>query len=157
MKLYFAAIAAAATLAATLSAQAPRAQGHAFFGFDAPPSSGLDFHSAGAGADIFFYKGAAFSPSAGWVFDRNSIGRGAAVVTLNGSYHFLRGKGHFEPFVSAGYGALTNFGDSVSLFNYGGGGQYWFNKHIGIRGEVLNFQHQQYRELTSIRFGIAFR
>jgi len=141
----------------TLAAQAPRAQGHAFFGFDNPPAGNFGYNSAGAGADIFLFKGAAFSPSAGWIFDRDSIGRGAAAVTLNGSYHFLRGKGRFEPFVSGGYGALTNFGDSVSLFNYGGGGQYWFTKRLGVRAEVLSFQHSQYRELTSIRFGLAFR
>jgi len=141
----------------TLLAQAPRAQGHAFFGFDNPPSDNFGANSAGGGADIFIYKGAAFSPSAGWVFNRGNVGRGAGVLTLNGSYHFLRGKGRFEPFVTGGYGALTNFGDSVSMYNYGGGAQYWFTKRLGVRAEVLNFHHGQYRELTSIRFGFAFR
>jgi hypothetical protein len=141
----------------TVASQVPRVQGHAFFGFDNPPSASFDYNSAGFGGDIFLHKGLAFSPSGGWVFSRDSIGRGAAAVTLNGSYHFLRGKSRFEPFVTAGYGALTNFGDSVSLFNYGGGGQYWFTRHLGFRAEVLNFQHGQYRELTSIRFGISFR
>jgi hypothetical protein len=153
MKLFSALILAGFTLAT----QAPRAQGHAFFGFDNPPSGNFDANSAGAGADIFLFRGAAFSPSAGWIFNRGSIGRGAAAFTLNGSYHFLRGKSRFEPFVSGGYGALTNIGDSVSLFNFGGGGQYWFNERLGLRAEVLSFQHSQYRELTSIRFGLAFR
>lgn len=141
----------------TLAAEAPRAQGHAYFGLDNPPSANFDYSSFGAGGDIFVYKGAAVSPSVGWVFNRGNIGSGAALVTLNGSYHFLRGKGRFEPFVSGGYGAWTNFGDSVSLFNYGGGGQYWFTKRLGVRVELLNFQHSQHRELTSIRFGLAFR
>jgi len=141
----------------TVAAQAPRAQGHGYFGLDNPSNGNFDFNSAGVGADIFVYQGAAFSPAVGWTYNRSSIGRGAATVQLNGSYHFLRGKGRFEPFITGGYGALTNFGDSVSLFNYGGGGQYWFNKHLGARVEVINFQHSQYRELTSIRFGISFR
>jgi len=141
----------------TLAAQVPRSRGHAYFGIDAPPSDRFDYSSAGFGGDFFIYKGAAFSPSGGWVFRRGSIGRGAAAITLNGSYHFLRGKSRFEPFVSAGYGVITNFGSSELLFNYGGGGQYWFNKHLGVRAEILNFQHQQFRELTSVRFGIAFR
>ena len=36
-----------------------------------------------------------------------------------------------EPFVTAGYGTFANFSDSQSMFNYGGGATYWFNKRIG--------------------------
>jgi hypothetical protein len=43
------------------------------------------------------------------------------------------------------------------MFNYGGGANYWFKKRIGFRAEVLNFQTRNYRELTSIRFGVSFR
>ncbi len=141
-----------------LFAQAPRAQGYAFFGIDNPPFGDFNYNTVGAGADLFVYKDLAFSPSAGYLRARDGNQSGsAAVVTLNGSYHFLRGKGRFEPFVTAGYGALANLGEGISMFNYGGGGQYWFHKRIGVRAEVLNFQHRQYRELTSIRFGISFR
>jgi hypothetical protein len=43
------------------------------------------------------------------------------------------------------------------MFNYGGGAQFWFHKRMGARVEILNFQSGGYRELTSIRFGFAFR
>ena len=62
-----------------------------------------------------------------------------------------------EPFVSGGYGAVAKFNTGVSLFNYGGGAQYWFTKRLGARVEVLNFQERQYRGLTSVRLGISFR
>ena len=140
----------------TLAAQAPRAQGHAFVGAENLAHGTFNAASTGAGADIFVYKGAAFSPSAAYLFNFAN-GGGLAVITLNGSYHFLRGKSRFEPFVTAGYGALADIGNGVSLFNYGGGGQYWISKRVGVRVELLNFQQRQYRELTSVRFGVAFR
>ena len=140
----------------TLAAQSPRAQGYAFVGVENPSNGTFNDASAGAGADIFVYKDAAFSPSAAYLFNFAN-GGGLAVVTLNGSYHFLRGKSRLEPFVTAGYGALANIGNGVSLFNYGGGGQYWISKRVGVRVELLNFQQRQYRELTSVRFGVAFR
>lgn len=147
-------------LAATISlaAQTPRAQVHGFFGFDDVSGHSFDYSSVGAGADIFVYKGAAFSPSAGYLFNRGEAGGGGvAVITVNGSYHFLRGKGPVEPFVTAGYGAFANLGGGQSMFNYGGGVNYWFKKHLGVRAEVLNFQTNSFRENTSIRFGISFR
>lgn len=148
---------AAALLAASLSAQAPRVQGHAFFGLDNPPSGDFNYNSAGVGADIFVYRGLAVSPAGGYVFSRENGLRGAGVFNLNGSYHFLRGQSRFEPFVSAGYGAISSFSDGVSAFTYGGGGQYWFTKRAGLRVELMQFQSGSYRELTSIRFGFSFR
>lgn len=146
------------TAALALSAQAPRVQAHAFFSFDNPPGGSFNFNTAGGGLDVFAYKGLAVSPSAGYLFSREAANRGAALVTLNGSYHFLRGKGRkFEPFVTAGYGTFANFSDSQSMFNYGGGATYWFHKRLGARVELLNFQTNAYRELTSIRVGISFR
>jgi hypothetical protein len=140
----------------TLAAQAPRAQAHAFFGFDNIGGHDFDANSGGVGADVFVYKGAAVSPSGAWLYTRDNA-RGLGVFTINGSYHFLRGRGPFQPFVTAGYGALTDFSGGQSTFNYGGGANYWFGKHLGVRAEVLNFQSSNYRELTSIRFGISFR
>lgn len=146
------------TAALALSAQSPRAQAHAFFGFDNPPSGNFNFNTAGAGFDVFLYKGLSLSPSGAYLFSHEAANRGAALVTLNGGYHFLRGKGgKFEPFVTAGYGAYANFSGSQSMFNFGGGANYWFNKHAGFRAELLNFQTSNYRELTSIRIGISFR
>ncbi|MBI2684766.1 MAG: hypothetical protein HYX27_00505 [Acidobacteria bacterium] len=137
--------------------QAPRAEVHGFFGFDNPPGNNFDYSSAGLGADIFVYKGAAISPSAGYLFIRGAPNIGLAVVTANGSYHFLRGKSRIEPFVTVGYGALANLSGGQSMFNYGGGANFWFRKHIGFRAELLNFQTNSYRELTTIRLGVTFR
>ena len=153
MRLLFSLLAASFAL----SAQSPRAQAHAFFGLDNPPNHNFDHNSVGAGADVFVYKGAAFSPSAAYLFANGDGGGRFGVVTVNGSYHFLRGKGPFEPFVTAGYAGFTTFRHGRSLFNYGGGANYWFNKRVGFRAEVLNFQAGEYRELTSIRFGVSFR
>lgn len=144
--------------AVALSAQAPRAQGYAFASVDNPNSGNFHYNAFGAGADLFVYKGLAVSPSGGYLFARdNGLTAGAAVITANGSYHFLRGRSRVEPFVTAGYGTLANFGESISMFNYGGGAQFWFHKRMGVRVELLNFQSGGYRELTSIRFGFAFR
>jgi hypothetical protein len=143
---------------AALSAQAPRAQGYAFASVDNPNSGDFHYNAFGAGADLFVYKGLAVSPSGGYLFARdNGLTAGAAVITANGSYHFLRGRSRVEPFITAGYGTLANFGESISMFNYGGGAQFWFHKRMGVRVELLNFQSGGYRELTSIRFGFAFR
>jgi hypothetical protein len=146
-----------AATAFALSAQAPAAQGYGFFGLESPAGHTFGYSSVGAGADVFVYKGAAVSPSAGYLFANGNDGGHLGVVTVNGSYHFLRGKGPLEPFVTAGYGAFAVLGDGQAMFNYGGGVNYWFKKRIGFRAEVLNFQTRNYRELTSIRFGVSFR
>ncbi len=145
-----------ACTACILSAQAPRAQVHGFVGFDNIAGHSFDANSAGLGADVFVFKGAAVSPSGAWLYTRDNA-RGLGVFTINGSYHFLRGKSRLEPFVTAGYGALTDFSGSQATFNYGGGANFWFRKHIGVRAELLNLQSNSYRELTTIRLGFSFR
>ena len=152
MKLIF----SLALTAISIAAQEPRAQLHGFIGVDNIAGHNFDANSAGVGADVFVYKGAAVSPSGAWLYTRDNA-RGLGVFTINGSYHFLRGKSRVEPFVTAGYGALTNFSGGQSTVNYGGGANFWFRRHLGFRAELLNFQSSGYRELTTIRFGVSFR
>lgn len=142
------------SLAAFASVAQPRAQGHAFFGIDDIGDSRESHYSVGAGADVFVYKGLAVSPGAAYVYGN---GVNAALLNLNGSYHFLRGKGKLQPFVSGGYGAATTFTEGINMINYGGGANYWFHRRFGVRGEILNFQAGSDRILTSFRFGVSFR
>ena len=61
---------------------------------------------------------------------RNSVG----ILSINGSYHFLR-DGKLDPFATAGYSLL--FRDfTANMFNYGGGLNYWFQDNLGIRIEI---------------------
>jgi hypothetical protein len=81
------------------------------------------------GGELFVYKGSAVEAELGEIF----------VWSLGGSYHFLyrRGAGRLDPFVVGGYSVIC-CGD-VGLhkgFHVGGGTNYWFSRHFGVRFEV---------------------
>jgi hypothetical protein len=53
----------------------------------------------------------------------------------NGYYHFIHGKDHgLDPFVTGGYTLMFRSG-VANLFNFGGGINYRFRRHLGIRLE----------------------
>jgi hypothetical protein len=58
------------------------------------------------------------------------------ILSPNGYYHFIHGKGvALDPFVTGGYTLMFRAGHA-NLFNFGGGVNYWFHKHLGVRLEA---------------------
>lgn len=80
------------------------------------------------------------------------------VFSPNGYYHFVHDKSaRFDPFVTAGYTLMFNSG-TASLFNFGGGGTFWFSDHLGVRFEFRDHIHGNPTvNYWGFRFGIAFR
>jgi hypothetical protein len=58
-------------------------------------------------------------------------------VSLNGYYHFQR-NGSWEPFVTGGYSNFFTFNAHRNLANLGGGVNYWYKDHLGIKLEFLD-------------------
>lgn len=55
-------------------------------------------------------------------------------ASVNGYYHFKR-NGSWAPFVTAGYSNFFALFGDTSLANMGGGVNYWYKDHLGIKLE----------------------
>jgi hypothetical protein len=132
------------------------AQSHAFVYL--APGGALTRAFAG---DVFLHFG-----GGGEYVLRNGIGLGAdagaigllfggttGTLSLNGSYHF-RHQRLVDPFVIAGYSLFfdrtaMNFflpgpevhQENLSLFNFGGGMNLWFSRHVGAKIELRDHVH----------------
>lgn len=95
--------------------------------------------------------------------------RGVVVLgSLNGSYHFDHHRHNkVDPFVTAGYTGLISDG-SLSAFNFGGGVNWWFLRHTGLKLEFrdhitqtgfsfLSTGGSTTIQMPEFRVGIAFR
>jgi hypothetical protein len=99
------------------------------------------------------------------------FGGTTGTLSLTGSYHF-RHERLVDPFVAAGYSLFFgrtagNFiftrpdvhQDNLSLFNFGGGTNLWFSRHVGAKIELRDHLHSgngstvQYLEFM---MGLAF-
>jgi hypothetical protein len=95
----------------------------------------------------------------------NFISGATGVGSVNGYYHFRRGRGSrgFDPFVTGGYTAFFNESTREDLGNFGGGTNYWFKRFLGIRLEFRDHVYNQRAfsgNFTShwwaVRFGVIF-
>ena len=80
------------------------------------------------------------------------------VASLNGYYHFARTRGHrLDPFITGGYSVLFRSGH-LNTGNFGGGVNWWFRPHIGLRLEFRDHVHSDggAAHWWGVRFGIAF-
>ena len=80
------------------------------------------------------------------------------VFSPNGYYHFVHGKDvKVDPFVTGGYTLLFRSGHA-NLFNFGGGMNYWFKRHLGLRIEFRDQVHTDGSAVHywGIRAGLAF-
>ena len=91
-----------------------------------------------------------------------------AIGSLNGYYHFVHDRSRkLDPFATAGYTALAIDGP-INAFNVGGGINWWFVRHAGLKLEFrdhltqtgFTFASRRVSEtiqLPEFRAGIAFR
>jgi len=95
----------------------------------------------GAGAEIGF-------------LGRTDLGAlGAA--SINGYYHFKR-NGSWAPFVTAGYSNFFELFHSDSLANIGGGVNYWYKDHLGIKLEVRDHFSSGVNSANYLEFRFGF-
>ena len=81
------------------------------------------------------------------------FGGTTGTLSLNGSYHF-RHQRLVDPFVTAGYSLFFDrtamsfifpspevHQENLSLFNFGGGTNLWFSRHVGAKIELRDHVH----------------
>jgi len=101
-------------------------------------------NTLGAGAEVGF-------------LERTDLGSlGAA--SINGYYHFKR-NGSWAPFATAGYSNFFELFQSTSLANIGGGVNYWYKDHMGIKLEVRDHfsSGANSANYLEFRFGFDFK
>lgn len=86
----------------------------------------------------------------------DSIGDGFGVASFNAYGHLLGSGRKLDPFVTGGYSVLWSAGH-VNAGNFGGGLNYWFAKHFGLRVEARDHLRDAGRlvQYFGVRFGVT--
>jgi len=152
-----------ATVVLAQAADEHRGQGYVFFGPGAASGGGtLGTVHFGGGGEGLLYKGIGVGGELGFLAPNQRFSDGLAVLSLNGSYHFLphQRTGKVAPFVTGGYSLFFRSG-SANLYNFGGGIHYWFRERMGLRLEfrdhVLPTPGGPSVHYWGFRMGLAFR
>lgn len=134
--------------------------GYAVVGLGAPEGAKLaDLISFGAGGEGFLWKGLTLGTDLNYVVPRQATDEGIGMWNLMTGWHFTNRTREQKviPFFTGGY-SLAFRSSTLSLFNYGGGINYWFRPRVGLRVEVRDYRHNEYgRFNTELRFGVLFR
>ncbi len=80
------------------------------------------------------------------------------VASVNGYYHFFHAKdARFDPFVTGGYSLFFRSG-TENFGNYGGGINYWFDRHLAVRVEVRDHVNANpgRAHFWGVRMGLSF-
>jgi hypothetical protein len=119
-----------------IAAAAAMAQTHAYV-FVAPGGgSGSGNSSAlihlGGGGEVVLPMGIGAGAEVGFL-GRTSLDV-LGTASLNGYYHFKR-SGSWAPFATGGYSNFFTLNGHSNLANVGGGLNYWYKDHLGIKLE----------------------
>jgi len=136
--------------------------GNGFF-FVAPGErhdTGSSTLGVGGGAEGYVYKGLGFGFDLGAINTASTtdVRRWAGMMSLNAIYNFnIADKSKISPFIIGGV-SIAGF-DVPGGVNFGGGFQYWFHEHIGLRVEFRDhiFTGMRSHHYPQGRIGITFR
>jgi len=117
----------------------------------------------GAGGEGFFTKNLGLGADVGYLTPMRSWSDGIGTFSPNfvARFRAKSDENKVEPFVTGGYTRF--FGDgSANGVNFGGGTNYWFKDHVGLRFEVRdNVMIPPSMDLTvhhvGFRIGLTFR
>jgi hypothetical protein len=121
---------------------------------------------AGVGFEVRLPAGLGAGAEAGVLSDVERRGF-VPLASINGYYHFVHGRSlKLDPFVTAGYTGLVSDG-LIEAFNFGGGVNWWFGRHAGVKlefrdhitqqGFFISAPGSQTIQLPEFRVGISFR
>ena len=149
-----------APLAASAQSKERHGQGYVFVAPTTTSDGGAFLH-IGAGGEGLVYKGLGVGGEAGYVGAAQGLSDGGVIVSPNVSYNFLNASksGKFVPFVTGGYSVVIGDGGVGSAINFGGGMNWWFNNHLGLRLEVRDHipPSAPSFHIVGVRIGLAFR
>jgi hypothetical protein len=110
----------------------------------------------GFGGEGVIGKGIGAGAEIGAVGPTSSLADSLGVLSVNGYYHGIHGKDiRLDPFFTGGYTLMFRAG-TMNLGNFGGGSNYWFSRHFGVRAEFRD-QLNSYANFWGFRFGLSFR
>jgi len=146
-------------LAAAAQSKDRRGQGYFFVAPTATTSGDFGLHIGGGGEGLV-YKGLGVGGEIGYLGASRELSRGIGVLSPDVSYNFTKASksGKFAPFVTGGYTLLVG-SDALHAANVGGGMNWWFKDHLGLRLEFRDHVTLQFgsAHFFGVRIGLAFR
>jgi hypothetical protein len=146
-------------LPALSGAQSFEERSRNFYLFGAPGvfiSEGAATMEFGGGAEWFVSRVFAMGVDGSVMIYPECLDCGGYLLgSVNGSYYPLRGN-KLSPFVTAGIGGAGGEA-SVTLFNFGGGFNYWAREGLGFRIEIRDHVDTEFAvHNISLRIGVTF-
>ena len=146
-------------LAAAAQSKDHHGQGYFFVAPTSTTEDGFGLH-IGVGGEGLVYKGLGVGGEIGYIGASRELSRGIGVLSPNVSYNFTKASksGKFAPFVTGGYTLLVG-SDALHAVNAGGGVNWWFKDHLGLRLEFRDHVALQFgsAHIFGVRIGLAFR
>jgi hypothetical protein len=133
-----------------------RQQGYVFAAPGTFVSVGVTTIEFGGGMQWLVYRGL------GLGFDASLMGFAecfqcmVALGSLDASYHFVPSSRRLVPFVVGGVGGAKHKGGAATLYNFGGGVNYWFANGMALRFEVRDRFDGEGVHALGVRVGITF-
>ncbi len=139
-----------------VGAAAQHSNGYVFGGFGSVSGGGGSTLQVGVGGEAVFLRYVGIGGEAGALAPTSDFGAAIAVLSANG-YGHIPTRGKWDPFLTAGYSRLQRTG-GVNAFNYGGGVNYWFKRHLGLRMEFRDHVASEgsNTHFWTFRFGLGF-
>jgi len=110
----------------------------------------------GGGGEGIIGKGFGVGAEIGALGPTQYLAESIGAFSANGYYHFIHAKDRkLDPFVTGGYTLLFR-GGTANAGNFGGGVNYWFSRHFGIRAEFRDHVYSS-DHYWGFRFGVTFR
>jgi len=127
-----------------------------------PPNWGLRINT-GLGGEVHFYRGLGMGAEVGYARS-GSIYQSVGIGSVDLAYHFVsEHSSRIEPFAIGGPSVYFGNGGHTTGFDFGGGLNYWVQKHVAIRFEIRDHAHIGPYEFpgrtgfVAFRFGVTFR
>jgi hypothetical protein len=136
-------------------------KGHGYFYFAPGVSSpgGTAMAHVGGSGEGFFTKNLGAGVDVGYLTPMRSWGDGIGTLSPNFVARFLpKQDNKIEPFFTGGYTLFFRSG-TANGFNFGGGANWWFKDHLGLRFEVRDnvMVEEGTGHFVGFRIGLAFR
>jgi len=146
-------------LAAAAQSKDRHGQGYFFVAPTTTTAGGFGLHIGGGGEGLL-YKGLGVGGEIGYLGAARELSQGIGLLSPNVSYNFTKASksGKFAPFVTGGYTLLVG-SDALHAVNVGGGVNWWFKDHLGLRLEFRDHVAVQFgsAQFFGVRIGLAFR
>jgi hypothetical protein len=146
-------------LAAAAQSKDHHGQGYFFVAPTTTTAGGFGLHIGGGGEGLV-YKGLGVGGEIGYIGAARELNRGIGVLSPNVSYNFTNASksGKLAPFVTSGYSLLIG-SDALHAVNVGGGVNWWFKDHLGLRLEFRDHVALRFgsTHIFGVRIGLAFR